>query len=65
MGKGIFNRLLDNLERAGAEAPEFRKGGHNQKYRLLDAIKSAFAVFFFMHQSMLNFQRAMKERRKR
>jgi hypothetical protein len=65
MGKGIFNRLLDNVERAGTEAPEFRKSGHNRKYRLPDAIKNAFAVFFFMHQSMLNFQRAMKARRKR
>ncbi|MDR1637956.1 MAG: hypothetical protein LBR93_11540, partial [Treponema sp.] len=26
---------------------------------------SAFAVFFFLHPSLLDFQRAMKERRKR
>jgi hypothetical protein len=45
--------------------PSFARAGHNRKYRLPDAIKSAFAVFFFMRQSMLNFQRAMKERRKR
>jgi len=32
---------------------------------LLDGIKSAFAVFFFQHPSLLDFQRAMKERKKR
>jgi hypothetical protein len=32
---------------------------------LLDGIKSAFAVFFFQHPSLLDFQRAIKERKKR
>jgi hypothetical protein len=32
---------------------------------LLDAIKSAFAVFFFLHPSLLDFQKAMKKRKKR
>ncbi|MDR3122220.1 MAG: transposase [Treponema sp.] len=55
MGGGIFRRLLGSLEAAGG----------NRRYRLLDGIKSAFAVFFFLHPLLLDFQRAMKERRKR
>jgi hypothetical protein len=61
----IFGRLLGNLEAAGENLPDQRRSGCNMKYRLLDGIKSAFAVFFFQHPSLLDFQRAMKERKKR
>jgi hypothetical protein len=65
MGAGIFSKLLGSLEAVGEHIPDLRRAGGNLKYRLLDAIKSAFAVFFFLHPSLLDFQRAMKERRKR
>jgi hypothetical protein len=65
MDAGIFGRLLDNLEAVGENLPDQRRIGCNMKYRLLDGIKSAFAVFFFQHPSLLDFQRAMKERKKR
>jgi hypothetical protein len=65
MGAGLLGKLLDSLEAAGEQIPEVRRAGGNLKYRLLDGIKSAFAVFFFLHPSLLDFQRAMKERRKR
>jgi hypothetical protein len=65
MGEGIFAKLLGSLESAGENIPDQRQSGHNLKYRLLDGIKSAFAVFFFQHPSLLDFQRAMKERKKR
>jgi hypothetical protein len=65
MGAGIFGKLLGSLEAAGEKIPDQRRNGCNLKYRLLDGIKSAFAVFFFQHPSLLDFQRAMKERKKR
>ena len=57
--------MLGSLEAAGEQIPDGRRAGGNRKYRLLDGIKSAFAVFFFLHPSLLDFQRAMQERRKR
>ena len=65
MGAGIFNKLLSSLEAVGDTILDQRQSGGNLKYRLLDGIKSAFAVFFFLHPSILDFQRAMKERKKR
>ena len=65
MGEGIFGKLLGSLEAVGEKIPDKRRIGCNLKYRLLDGIKSAFGVFFFQHPSLLDFQRAMKERRKR
>jgi len=65
MGTGIFDKLLASLKAAGDTLPDKRRSGGNLKYSLLDGILSAFAVFFFQHPSLLNFQRAMKERKKR
>ena len=65
MGAGIFGKLLSSLEAVGDSIPDWRQSGCNLKYRLLDGIKSAFAVFFFQHPSLLDFQRAMQERKKR
>ena len=65
MGAGLFSRLLGNLEAVGEHIPDGRRAGGNLKYRMLDGIKSAFAVFFFLHPSLLDFQRTMQERRKR
>jgi hypothetical protein len=53
------------LEAVGEKIPDLRRAGGNRKYRLLDGLKCAFAVFFFMHPSLLDFQRAMQGRRKR
>ena len=60
-----MSKLLDGLKMAGDKIPDNRRDGYNKKYRLRDGIMSAFAVFFFQHPSLLHFQRAMKERRKR
>ena len=65
MGAEIFSRLLGSLEAVGGSIPDKRRGGGNLTYQLLDAIKSAFVVFFFQHPSLLDFQRAMKKRKKR
>ncbi|MDR0495002.1 MAG: hypothetical protein LBG95_05175 [Treponema sp.] len=61
MGRGIFKALLEILEKKGASLPDSRKKGHNFRYKLSDALKCAFFVFFFQHPSMLDFQRKMQE----
>jgi hypothetical protein len=65
MGRGIFNRLLNNLEKAGDGLPDKRREGFGLKYKLTDALKSALSVFFFQHPSMLDFQTKMKDKWKR
>jgi hypothetical protein len=62
MGRGIFNSLLNNLEAAAASLADNRREGFDLKYKLIDAFKSAFSVFFFQHPSMLDFQAAMKQK---
>ncbi|MHB9293248.1 hypothetical protein Holit_02369 [Hollandina sp. SP2] len=53
------------MEAVGEKVPDMRRARGNLKYRLLHGIKSACAVFFFLHPSLLDFQREMKEKRKR
>jgi len=65
MGRGIFTKLLNNLETAGDGLTDARRKSFGLKYKLTDALKSALSVFFFQHPSMLDFQRKMKERWKR
>jgi hypothetical protein len=65
MGKEILKKLLSSLEAVGATVTDNRREKYDKKYVIGDAIKSAFAVFFFQHPSLLSFQRAMKERTKR
>ena len=54
-----------NLEQAGKELPDTRREGYDRKYHLLDAVKCVFAVFFFQHPSLLNFQQEMQKKLKR
>ena len=65
MGKSILRTLRENLESVGEKAPDTRKASPNLTYEIKDSIKSAFAVFFFQHPSLLSFQRNMEEKRKR
>jgi hypothetical protein len=65
MGRGIFRELLNKLENKGDALPDSRDTGHNFRYTLTDALKCAFAVFFFQHPSVLDFQRKMQEKRRR
>jgi hypothetical protein len=60
-----MSKLMGSLEAVGEQIPDTRRAGGNLKYRLLDGSKSAFAVFFFLHPPLPDFQRAMRERRKR
>jgi hypothetical protein len=65
MGRGIFIKLLNNLERAGETVSDTRRQGFDLKYKLKDALKSALSVFFYQHPSMLDFQRVMQNKWKR
>jgi hypothetical protein len=65
MGAGIFDKLLCNLKAVSGKIPDGRRSGGNLTYQLLDAVISAFVVFFFQHPSLLDFQKSMKRRRKR
>jgi hypothetical protein len=66
MGKSArvsrFIRLLGELAQ---EMPDKRAGRHNQKYKMSDGIRGAFAVFFMQSASFLAHQRIMAQKRGR
>ena len=63
MGGGLFKRLNEHIGLVCGQLPDQRRSGHNEHYEMADFVKSAFGVFFFQHQSMLDYQRKMKEKR--
>lgn len=65
MGRGIFKKLISILAAKGDKLPDKRDSVGNFRYTLSDALKCAFGVFFFQHPSLLEFQRKMKEKRRR
>jgi hypothetical protein len=65
MGEEVITRLLEGLRETAGELPDRRKAGNGRKYEIADFLMSAFAVFYFQHPSMLDFQKAMEEREKR
>jgi hypothetical protein len=65
MGKGVINRLLDGLNEISASLPDKREASNGLKYGIADFALSAFAVFYFQHPSLLNFQEAMQTKRGR
>jgi hypothetical protein len=56
MGRGITKRLLDGLKDTAAGLPDKRGASNGRKYGIADFVLGAFAVFYFQHPSMLNFQ---------
>jgi len=56
---------LGALAEAAGQLPDKREKSNALKYEMRDIVMSAFAVFYFQHPSLLNFQEAMKEKRKR
>jgi hypothetical protein len=65
MGRGILKGLINGLEEVGAKLPESRKGSNALVYKIVDALKSGLAVFYFAHPSLLNFQQDMKKKHKK
>ena len=65
MARGIVKRLLDSLRGTAEGLPDRRGSSNALKYRISDAVMSAFAVFYFRHPSLPNFQQDMQRKRKR
>jgi hypothetical protein len=64
-GQGILQKLLSSLGVVVEKLPDNRKGSNALSYEIGDAVKSALAVFYFQHPSLLNFQQDMKRKEKR
>jgi hypothetical protein len=64
MGWGILKTLIRYPDEAAQRLPECREAGNGLRYTLSDALKSALAVFYFPHQSLLNFQWEMRRKTK-
>jgi hypothetical protein len=65
MGQGIIKGLVGGLDEVAGKLTDKRQQSNAQKYKITDAIKSAVAVFYFQHPSMLNFQQEMERKRRR
>jgi hypothetical protein len=53
MGRGVLKELLGGLDEAVKKIPDKRKANNALTYSIADAVKSAFAVFYFQHPSLL------------
>ncbi|MBS3953526.1 MAG: ISNCY family transposase, partial [Methylomicrobium sp.] len=53
--------IIDLIRRTFEDLPDFRKPGNNRKYRIEDAVLSAFSVFFTQSPSFLDYQRRMEK----
>ena len=62
MGGELFKKLRANVEQVCQKLPDTRRQKLNLRYPVADFMNCAFAVFFFHHQPLLDFQRQMKER---
>ena len=62
MGGELFKKLRANVEQVAQELPDTRQQKLNLRYPVVYFMNCAFAVFFFHHQPLLDFQRHMKER---
>ncbi|MDR2633515.1 MAG: hypothetical protein LBC51_07825, partial [Treponema sp.] len=65
MGRRILKPFIGYLDKAAEKLPECREASNGLKYTLSDALKSALAVFYFQHPSLLNFQQEMRRKMKR
>jgi hypothetical protein len=65
MGRGIVSGILSRFDAAAKQLHDYRKGGNALFYEVSDAAKSALAVFYFQHPSLLNFQQQMQWKHKR
>ena len=63
--KTIIQEMLSLFAGEVDKLSDERKPGRDYKYTLTDALKSALAVFYFQHPSLLNFQQEMKRKYKR
>jgi hypothetical protein len=50
MGRGILKGLLSGFEEEVGKQPDKRQASNGQKYRIMDALKSGLAVFYFQQE---------------
>jgi hypothetical protein len=65
MGRGIIKGLLGGLDEVVRALTDKRQESNGRKYDIGDAVKSALAVLYFQHPSMLSFQQEMEKKHKR
>jgi hypothetical protein len=65
MARGIIKGLLGSLRETALKLPDIREHSNALKYSIMDAVMCAFAVFYFQHPSLLNFQQDMRRQIKK
>jgi hypothetical protein len=65
MGNGIIKKLISGFEKVCEGVADARGVCNALTYTVTDALKSALAVFYLLHPSLLNFQQEMKKKMKR
>jgi hypothetical protein len=55
MGRGILRILIGHLDEAAQKLPKCREASNGLKYTLSDALKSALAVFYFLHPTGVHY----------
>lgn len=61
----MFNEIIEHISQTFEGLPDYRKASNGTKYRVSDAAKSAFSVFFMQAPSFLAQQQEMKRKRGR
>lgn len=61
----MLKQLLKSIRSQLSGLPDSRKGGNNQQYTILDAVLSAFSVFFMQSPSFLAHQRDLRRQKGR
>lgn len=61
----MFNKIIEHISTTFEGLPDYRKASNGTKYKVSDAAKSAFSVFFMQAPSFLAQQQEMKRRRGR
>jgi hypothetical protein len=62
--RGIIKNLVNIFAQVTDTLADVRKKSNALTYQVTDALKSALAVFYFQHPSLLDFQNAMKKAKK-
>ena len=63
--KAQVSRFIKKLGELAKGMPDKRKGRHNQQYKMEDAVRGAFSVFFMQSASFLAHQRSIIQKRGR
>jgi hypothetical protein len=65
MGRGIVREMLRGFKAVAEKLLDSRKPSNGTKYTIWDALKAGFAVTYFLHPSLLSFQKAQKKKHRK